>query len=89
MKCEARTQEGKRCTLTGSTEVGGHKYCGNHANKVRESQLKDAPAQHRALIPEIESDAQHMLNTIRALEQVRAPDRVLVQMLYAWKAGEL
>lgn len=94
MKCEARTQEDKQCTLTGSTEVGGHRYCGNHANKVRETQLRDAPQEkHRALIPESEyqdtTDAGRMLTTIRTLLVFDTPDRVLVQMLQAWKAGEL
>lgn len=93
MKCEAKTQEGKRCSLNASAQVGGASFCGNHAAQVRSTQLMHSaepkgPFAVKALSTD-EVKAAEMLKTLRALQQVNAPERVLVAMLVAWKKGDL
>lgn len=103
MKCQATTSEGSRCKFNASAEVGGKHFCGNHANIARATQLfdrttasADEPHKPKPRGPavfdssaESKADAERMLKTLRALELVEAPDKVIVQMLQAWKAGDL
>jgi hypothetical protein len=99
-KCEAKSQTGKRCTLNASKEVGGAHFCGNHANKALATQLRSSErgeetrriekgGSHLVFKEPVNTPAEDFLRTLKVLMGASVPEFVLVQMLQAWKAGQL
>jgi hypothetical protein len=82
-KCEAKTTDGKRCFFLASAEVGGHKFCGNHAAKARQTRFMDKPSPS----PTSDYTGRDVLDAVRNLQQANTPDYIIVQVLDAWKAG--
>ncbi len=95
MKCQAKTSEGKRCSLNASAEVGGGHFCGNHAAKVRATQLKDAPQQERQTTKPEQPESvlrltpfdEQLIADIFKLIDAGVSRTTIANVLRAWKAG--
>lgn len=98
MKCQAITDEGKRCTFTASAEVAHKHYCGNHANKVKATQMFDRSADEPHKKPEVQyvprkadqpMDVDQVLNMVCMMMDGDMPRKLVLLTLTQWKAGEL